>query len=157
MNKLYDEIYIKYSNDIYRYLITLTNDKYLSEEITQETFFQAFKSIHSFNRKCSVYTWLCAIAKNCLKKHYNRNSKYVYNFDFDNLSSKASDYPQSYDLYSALSKLKSPYKEIVQLHVFDGFSLKEISDKYHKSESFAKVAFLRAKKMLREEIKKHEL
>ena len=74
MNKLYDEIYIKYANDIYRYLITLTNDKYLSEEITQEKFIQAFKSIHSFNGKCSVYTWLCAIAKNCLKKHYNLNS-----------------------------------------------------------------------------------
>ena len=78
MNKLYDEIYIKYSNDIYRYLITLTNDKYLSEEITQETFFQAFKSIHSFNRKCSVYTWLCAIAKIAFSFSFLHNIAFTY-------------------------------------------------------------------------------
>ena len=44
--------------------IVLTHDKDISEEITQETFYQAFKNIKSFQGKCSIYTWLCTIVKN---------------------------------------------------------------------------------------------
>lgn len=157
MKKNYDEIYLKYSNEVYRYLLTLTQDTHLSEEITQETFYQAFKSIQSFNNNCSIYTWLCAIAKNCLKSYYSKNSKYVYGIEFENLFTEQITYEKNNNIYCALSKLQSPYREIVQLHIFDGYSLKEISKKYNKSESFAKVAYLRAKKMLREELEKNEM
>lgn len=64
MQKCFHELYETYSNNIYRYLLVLTHDKDISEEITQETFYQAFKNIKSFQGKCSIYTWLCAIAKN---------------------------------------------------------------------------------------------
>lgn len=157
MKDNYNEIYEKYSNEIFRYLLALTHDDQLSEEITQETFYQAFKSIRSFHGKCSMYTWLCAIAKNCLKKFYEKNSKYVYDVKLEDLLFEEENFVDINSLYNALSNLKSPYREIVQLHVFDGYSLKDISKKFNKSESFAKVAFLRAKKMLREELTKDEM
>jgi RNA polymerase sigma factor, sigma-70 family len=137
-------------------LLVLTHDKDISEEITQETFYQAFKNIKSFQGKCSIYTWLCAIAKNRLKAYYTKNAKYTYDIKLEDIEQVTSDIDVS-PLYEALSTLKSPYREIIQLHVFDGYSLKEISKKYNKSESFAKVAFLRAKKMLREELMKNEM
>ena len=156
MRKEYNEIYENYSNEVYRYILVLTKNPHVSEEITQETFYQAFKTIHKFNGSCSMYTWLCAIAKNCLKKYYTKNSKYLHSIELDHIVIEDNNKTTS-SLYDALSKLKSPYWEIVQLHVFDGYSLKEISKIYNKSESFAKVAFLRAKKMLREELEKNEM
>ncbi len=48
----FKDIYIKYANDVKIFLIYLTNDINLSEELTQETFYQALKSINRYNGKC---------------------------------------------------------------------------------------------------------
>ena len=61
-----DEIYREHSKTIYRYLLSLTHDADVSEELTQETFYQAVKSIDRYDESCKMTTWLCAIAKNSL-------------------------------------------------------------------------------------------
>ena len=42
------EIYRKYMPQVYKFLFSLCHDSHLSEELTQETFFQAIKSIDNF-------------------------------------------------------------------------------------------------------------
>ena len=68
-----EEIYKTYANTLYKYIFCLCNDKYLSEEIVQETFEVAIKNINKFKGDCKISTWLCQIAKyiwyNKLKKH----------------------------------------------------------------------------------------
>ena len=61
-----EDIYKAHSQTVYRYLLTLTHDAELSEELTQETFYQAIRSIERFDKSCKISTWLCAIAKNTL-------------------------------------------------------------------------------------------
>lgn len=68
-----EAIYKEHSKMVYRYLLSLTGDSDLAEELTQETFFQAVKGIHRFDRSCKVSTWLCAIAKNQLKSWRRKN------------------------------------------------------------------------------------
>lgn len=60
----FKQLYIKYEKQIYKYLYYLSGDKFIAEELTQETCFQAFKSIHSFKGRSKVSTWLFQIAKN---------------------------------------------------------------------------------------------
>ena len=123
MSKDMKDIYEKYCNSIYRYLLLLTKDEQLSEELTQETFYQAIKSINKFSGKCSIYTWLCSIAKNCFKNYVKKNQKYVY---YDNIEIISNDPTfEVSGLYNAINKLESPYKEIVQLHIYDEIPLKE--------------------------------
>lgn len=43
------EIYRKYMPQVYKFLFSLCHDSHLSEELTQETFFQAIKSIDDFS------------------------------------------------------------------------------------------------------------
>lgn len=155
MSKDMKDIYEKYCNSIYRYLLLLTKDKQLSEELTQETFYQAIKSINKFSGKCSIYTWLCSIAKNCFKNYVKKNQKYVY-YDNIEIISNDSTFEES-GLYNVINKLESPYKEIVQLHIYDEISLKEIAKILGKSESYARVMFHRAKDMLRKELMKDEM
>ena len=52
--KAFDEIYGLYVNDVFKYLMCLTGDENLSEELTQETFYKAYKNIDGFegNIKC---------------------------------------------------------------------------------------------------------
>lgn len=48
----YQTIYTQYFGDEYKYLLTLCRDPVLAEEITQETFFKALKSLDSFRGQC---------------------------------------------------------------------------------------------------------
>ncbi|MBQ6843182.1 MAG: hypothetical protein IJO60_00935 [Agathobacter sp.] len=47
-----DEVYQKYAQMVYRYLLSLTHDSDLAEELTQETFYQAIKGIHKYDESC---------------------------------------------------------------------------------------------------------
>lgn len=58
-----EQIYRKYMSQVYKFLFSLCHDTYLAEELTQETFFQAMKSIDKFRGDCKFYVWLCSIAK----------------------------------------------------------------------------------------------
>ena len=62
-----EEVYRAHAQTVYRYLLSRTGDPDVSEELTQETFYQAVKSANKFNGSCAVVTWLCAIAKNKLR------------------------------------------------------------------------------------------
>ena len=58
-----EEIYGQYSGMVYAYLMRLCGNDELAKELTQETFYQAMRSIHRFDGKSSVSTWLCSIAR----------------------------------------------------------------------------------------------
>ena len=60
----FDEVYTQYYSVVYRYLLSLTKDKHLAEDFTQETFYKALKSIDTYNPDMKMLSWLCTIAKN---------------------------------------------------------------------------------------------
>ena len=71
------EIYRKYMPQVYNFLFSLCHDAHLSEELTQETFFQALKSIDSFRGDCKIYVWLCSIAKHLWYKELKKKDREV--------------------------------------------------------------------------------
>ncbi|MGE7674289.1 RNA polymerase sigma factor [Lysinibacillus sp. NPDC094403] len=54
----FEEIYQTYFHDLYLYMKSLSVDENIAEEITQETFFKALKSIHQFDGKKDIRAWL---------------------------------------------------------------------------------------------------
>ena len=68
-----EELYQRYAQVVYRYLMSLTHDADLAEELTQETFYQAIRTSDRFDQSCKVSTWLCGIARNVLRSHRRRN------------------------------------------------------------------------------------
>lgn len=71
----FEEVYIRYFKDVYKYALSLTRDEHTDEEITQETFFKALKSIEQFDGRCKLYVWLCQIAKNTYFTSRQRTAK----------------------------------------------------------------------------------
>ena len=61
-------IYRQSVQKVYHFLLGLTRNPELAEELTEETFYQAYLHLDSFREKCAVDTWLCAIAKNLISK-----------------------------------------------------------------------------------------
>jgi RNA polymerase sigma factor (sigma-70 family) len=61
-------IYNQYSKKIYNLAYRMTGNNDDANDITQETFIQAFNSLDQFNGESQLYTWLYQIAKNnCLR------------------------------------------------------------------------------------------
>ena len=73
-----DEIYQAYAKTVYKYLLTRTHDADLAEELTQETFYQAIRSIDRFDGSCRISTWLCAIAKNLWLAYQRKQTEFTY-------------------------------------------------------------------------------
>ena len=74
--KQMEELYLNYAKTVHKYLICLTNDVNIAEDLTQETFYQASKTIKNFKGECKVSVWLCQIAKYSWYKHLEKNKKY---------------------------------------------------------------------------------
>ena len=70
----FEEIYSLYFNDVYLFILALSKNPDIAEEITQETFFKALKNINKFKGDCSIKTWLCQIGKNTYLSHLKSRS-----------------------------------------------------------------------------------
>ena len=54
MNDIFEKIYRDYFNGVYAFIFKLTRDCDLSEELSQETFYQAFLSFRRFKGNCDI-------------------------------------------------------------------------------------------------------
>lgn len=58
-----EDFYELYVQSVYRYLFSLIGEADTAEELTQETFCQALKSMNTYRGDSTPQVWLCAIAK----------------------------------------------------------------------------------------------
>ena len=148
-----EDIYKAHSETVYRYLLTLTHDAELSEELTQETFYQAIRSIERFDKSCKISTWLCAIAKNTLQT-YRR--KHPITSELSTITnSTESDVIARMNHIELLKKMHSldeTTREVLYLRLFGDLSFREIGDILSKTENWARVTFYRGKEKLKKEM-----
>lgn len=144
---------------IFKYLIKMTRDASLAEELTQETFFRAYMNYASLRNKEKTSIWLCQIAKNTYFAWYNEQKK-TDSLDCSTMVSDGKDIEDEYiqkelsqKALFCLHELEEPHKEVFMLSEFGGFSLKDISLVFGKSESWARVTFYRAKQKLSERMR----
>lgn len=70
----FEELYHTYFNDVYLYILRLSGDEHIAEEITSDTFFRAMRAMDHFRGDCDVRVWLCQIAKNCYHTYLKKQS-----------------------------------------------------------------------------------
>jgi len=59
------------------FIKSLSHDESVAEEITQETFFKALKSIEKIDGSKDIRAWLFTIAKNTCFSHYKRKKRQI--------------------------------------------------------------------------------
>ena len=147
-----DELYTTYFHDVSRYLISITRNESLAEELTQETFFKAMKAIDSFHGECSTFSWLCQIAKNLYISQCRKNKRLADGEELENIEDnrisfedRLSDTAQVIAIHKVLHTIEEPYKEVFNLRIFGELSFRQIAEIFGKTESWARVTFYRAK------------
>lgn len=151
-----DAVYREYFTDVYKYLISLCRDAALAEELTQETFFKALKSLDSFRGDCSVYAWLCQIGKNTYFSYRKRHMRQAQETELaseHDVAAMFADRDEAIRLHRIVHSLPEPYKEVFSLRTFGELAFAQIGELFGKSESWARVTYHRAKLKIREEIK----
>ena len=142
----------------FKYLMKLSRNAEVAEELTQETFFRAYMNYSALRDKTKVSIWLCQIAKNAYYAQYNEKKRTVPIEEPETLGTSESAeerYIQkelSQRAIECLNELEEPYKEVFMLSVFGALSFREISEAFGKSESWARVTFYRAKQKLSERL-----
>jgi RNA polymerase sigma-70 factor (ECF subfamily) len=53
-----------YETPVFNYVLRLTDDRGLAEELTQEVFLRVFRGLPRFSGRCKFTTWLFQVAKN---------------------------------------------------------------------------------------------
>lgn len=71
----FKEIVLKYQRKIFNLILRHINDPEEAEDLTQETFFNAFKSFPTFRGECRIHTWLCQIALNQCKNRFRQRDR----------------------------------------------------------------------------------
>ncbi len=156
----FEEIYLMYFDDVYRFVFSLCRNENLAEEITQETFYKALKSIDKFDGKCKLYVWLCQIAKNIYFTYAKKSKKLSYDENFSISINPESEFLQKetvWEIHKALHNLNEPYKEVFTLRVFGELSFLKIGELFGKTDSWARVIFYRAKEQIRRDMNENSL
>lgn len=148
-----EEVYKNYFTAIYKFLLCLTHDVDLAEDLTQETFYKAIKNISQFKNDSKIYVWLCSIAKNLYYDHCRKANKYItLNID-DILNIEASEFTNDILAKQILSEnmqiLSDEAKKVIYLRLIGNLSFKEISIILNKSEVWARVTFYRGKEKIK--------
>lgn len=151
-----EEIYNEHFRTVYKYLVYLTHNAELAEDLTQETFCKAIKNINSFRGDCKISTWLCEIAKNLWLNELKKKEKISSEDMQDNIDSLYNVEDEFIDrqemilFYKKLQDIKEPIKDILYLKLFSNLTFKEIGEIKGKSEVWARVNFYRGKQKIKE-------
>lgn len=153
-----EQFYNTYFMQVYSFVMTLSRNQDISEEITQKTFFKVMTTSKKYLGGSSELTWLCSIAKNLYIDEYRRQ-KHTYELDVDNPSTVAienafADEDSAFEIHQVLHNLEEPYKEVFQLRVFGELSFQKIGKLFGKTENWARVTYHRTRLKIQERMER---
>lgn len=150
-----DAIYRRHAQSVYRFLLAQCQDSDLAEELTQETFYQAVRSIDRFDGSCKLSVWLCQIAKHLWYQHLRKRQWAPGSLDDvpEAAGPSAEDSLLEQEgrlaLLRKIHRLSQLQREVVYLRAFGGLSFREIGEVLDHTEAWARVTFYRSKEKLR--------
>lgn len=156
----FERIYSANYRRVYCFLLKLCGNPQTAEDLTQETFYQAYTSLSRYNGQCEIFTWLAAIAKNMFFKYLRHTKAESMTIDLyiTDLAAPLSEEPgyrlmRELDISAvraAIAGMPKKYSEVLVLRIYGELSYEEIAKKLGISENSAKVIYFRAKNYIKE-------
>lgn len=158
-----ETVYREHAQAVYLYLMSLCHDPHLAQDLTEDTFLKAMRTLDSWHGDCALCTWLCAIAKNEYLSHMRRRRPHGI-MPPGELPDSVQDAPEQsllrQERYLALMRrihaLDEQMREVVYLRVMGEMKFSMIGQIMGHSENWARVMFYRAKERIRREMEDDE-
>jgi RNA polymerase sigma-70 factor (ECF subfamily) len=154
----FSELFDRYHDVVFRYVLFRMGDRNLAEDITQETFLRALRRISSVNYQGKdIGAWFVTIARNLIFDHV-KSSRYRLESptaEFVELSlstggpeQQVLDGATNDELLSCVRKLNPDQQECIQLRFLQGLSVAETARIMHRNEGAVKALQHRAVRRL---------
>lgn len=152
---LFELLYTKYKDKIYKYFFyRVGKSEEMAEEMTQETFLKAFRSLDKFSpQQHSYLSYLLRIAHNLLVNYY-RSSKLVLVENVNDLrTTKIDNIEAKIEAekvwHEANEKLTISENKAMSLRYQNDLAVKDIAEMMHKTTNAVKLLLSHARKKLR--------
>ena len=129
------ELVTTYGDRLLRSAFLLCGNETEAQDVVQDTFLQAMRSVHRFRGQSTIYTWLHAILLN-LTRHYHRDRQRIV-YDDGEAARKIAltdDNPNQLDagaaasaLREGLGQLSGVHREVIILRYYENMKLHEIA------------------------------
>jgi len=118
--------------DVFRYAFWICKSKPMAEDLVQETFLRAWRSLESLQNDNAAKAWLFTILRRENARHYERYRPELVDIDGQSIAENDSNEPDNKVdrelLHNAINRLESEYHEPLLLQVVGGFSGKGIAE-----------------------------
>ena len=157
----------QYQNLIFSICLKLTGDYFVAEDLTQETFLSAYKSVEEYPIEAEK-AWLCRIASNkCIdylraaaRKTVPTEQEEIHSLEISQEEEPLRQVLNSEileELERCCNALSPPYREVSLAHFVEGKTAKEIAKESKTSINTVKSHIYRAREMLKKSYRKELL
>lgn len=155
--KRYEALVHALHTDIYRYAYWLVKDKAVAEDIVQETFLRAWKSLDSLKDEKAAKSWLITILRRENARRFERKQFDLVDMDDvslpdDSLSNETEI--EHRELRRLMADLSEEYREPLMLQIMFGYSGDEIAEQLDLNKNTVMTRLFRARNQLKEALEK---
>jgi RNA polymerase sigma-70 factor, ECF subfamily len=153
----FESLCLPYKADLYRFVFWLCRNRSLTEDVVQETFLRAWRSIGTLSDAAAVRSWLLTIARRELARTFER--KRLETVDLDSVVNSAdaglseADRTEVDDMRAAMMQLDETYREPLVLQVLFGYSTGQIAKQLEISLPAVLTRLHRARLFLRRKMR----
>ena len=152
----YQQLYQQYAKAMFNTSLRIVNNRADAEDVLQEAFVDAFRSLNDFNYRSSFGSWLKRIVVN--KSIDVLRKRKVYFTELDEKTTEALVQDQEVDeeetewkldqVKKAIAKLPDGYRTVLSLYLLEGYDHEEISEIAGITHNTVRTQYIRAKQKL---------
>lgn len=152
-----EQLYQMYKEDVFRYLVSLTHNPALSEDLLSEIFVIAIRKIGTYRGDAPIKTWLFGIARNVWLQQLRGKDKAINSstlfeiYVADGIEQALIDKEIIKRINELLGEKDERTKQIIYMRA-EGYAFAEIGKALDISENSARVIEFRTKRWLREKL-----
>lgn len=158
----FSELVQRHQSQVFAILYRYERDRHTLEDLAQETYLKAWRSLSKFDGRAPFAHWLSRIAVNVALDHLRKIRRQKNEVSLAELGDEALDWlrnpderqeldsPQAAELLAVAMRELSPAEQVVlTLQELEGHSIKEICARTGSSSVAVRVRAMRARKKLR--------
>lgn len=151
--KRYEALVKALHADIFRYAMWLIKDKAIAEDVVQETFLRAWKSLDSLKDEGAAKSWLITILRRENARRFERKQ-----FDLVDIDDVSVADPINFgdvvlehrELRRIIRDLSEEYREPLMMQILMGFSGDEIAEQLNLNKNTVMTRLFRARNKIKE-------
>lgn len=155
----YERLVSAMHSDIYRYAYWLVKDKAVAEDIVQETFLRAWKSLDSLKDEKAAKAWLITILRRENARRFERKQFDLVDMDDVSLADDGPTHDtriEHRELHRLIDNLSEEYREPLVMQVMLGFNGEEIAEQLQLNKNTVMTRLFRARNQLKEALEKSD-